>query len=183
MRVSRASVATPSRAEQEGAVLGGIDAQAGELERLLALGGRRDARAPGERLDAGHELGHAERLGEVVVGAERERRDLVVLVAARADGEDRRHQALVAGALDQPPAVEARQHEVDDAHVGALEAQLAQALRAVLGPFDVVARVAQVRPHRPGDDAVVLDYEHCSHPQEVIAADRAPAGDDLVKTR
>ena len=118
----------------------------------------------GERLHASHELGHAERLGEVVVGAQRQRGDLVVLVAARADGEDRRHQALVACALDQPPAVQARQHQVDDAHVGPLEAQLAQALGAVLRPFDVESRGAQMGPHRPRDDAVVLDHEYCGHP-------------------
>ena len=118
-------------------MLGRIDAQAGELERLLARAGRRDARAPRERLDPCHELGHPERLGQVVVGAERERGDLVVLVAAGADGENRRHQALVAGALDQAPAIEARQHQVDDADVGTLEAQLAQALGAVIRPLDV----------------------------------------------
>ena len=164
MRVSRASVADALGAQQERAMLGRIDAQAGELERLLALRRRRDARTARQRLHARHELGHAEGLGEVVVGAERERRDLVVLVAARADGEDRRHQALVARALDQPPAVQARQHEIDDAHVGPLEAQLAQALGAVVGPLDVESRGAQVGPHRPRDDAVVLDYEHCGHP-------------------
>ena len=146
-------------------MLGGIDAQAGELECLLALRRRRDAGAAGERLHARHELGHPERLGEVVVRAERQGGDLVVLVAARADGQDRRHQALVACAFDEAPAVEARQHQVDDAHVRPLEAQLAQALGAVVRPFDVESRGAQMRPHRPGDDAVVLDYEHRSHPR------------------
>ena len=164
MRVSFASSRGALAAQQERAVLRRIDAQAGELERLVALRRRCDARTARERLDARHELGHPERLGEVVVGAQRERRDLVVLVAARADGQDRRHQALVARPLDQAPAVEARQHEIDDAHVGPLEAQLAQALGAVIGPLDVESRGAQVRPHRPRDDAVVLDYEHCGHP-------------------
>ena len=145
-------------------MLGGIDAQAGKLECLLALRGRGDARPASERLHARHELGHPERLGEVVVGAERQGSDLVVLVAACADGKDRSHQALVARTLDQPPAVQARQHEIDDADVGPLEAQLAQALGAVVSPFDVESRGAQMRPHRPRDDAVVLDYEHCSHP-------------------
>jgi hypothetical protein len=106
-----------------------------------------------------------------------------VLVAPRAHGQDRRHQALLARALDQAPAVEAREHEIDDADVGPLEAQLAEAPGAVVRPFDVESRRAQMGAHRSRDDAVVLDHEHRGHPHEVIARASGGAGDHVVKTR
>jgi hypothetical protein len=155
----------PLHSQQERPVLCRVDAETGKLERVLAFGRGSDARPPRKRLHPGHELGHAEWLGEVVVRAERQRGDLVVLVAASAHGQDRRHQALVTCALDQSPAVQARQHQVDDADVGPLEAQLAQAAVAVVGPLDVESAGAQMRPHCACDHAVVLDHEYRSHPE------------------
>src|SRR5918996_826154 len=64
--------------------------------------------------------GHRERLDEVVVGPDLQRVDTVVLGAAGADDEDRGADALGAGLLDQAPAVEAREHQVEYQHIGAL---------------------------------------------------------------
>ena len=75
-------------------------------------------------MHARDELLHRERLDEVVVGADLERVHAVVLGAAGADDDDRRADALGArGLLDEAPAVEAGQHQVEHEDVGALVAQ------------------------------------------------------------
>ena len=155
-----------------------VDQQAGHadrLERLAAL--RRRARAAQQRLDAGDELAHAERLREVVVGADLERVHLVVLGAARRDDQDRRRDALPARLLRECPAVDAGQHEIDDRDVVLLVAKLPEALVAVLRNDDVESGVSQVRRNGTCDHAVVLDHEHARHGQSVprpsVAGNRA----------
>ena len=100
-----------------------VDAQLLDLDRVAApLLGRTDA-AAGGGADAGDELAHRERLHEVVVRADLERVHAVVLGAARGDDDDRRADPLGPRGLDQLPAVELRQHQVEHADVGVLEAQ------------------------------------------------------------
>ena len=149
--------------EQEGPAPRGVDQQARGADRVerFALLGR--ARPAQQGLHAGDELAHAERLGEVVVGADLERVHLVVLGAARRDDQDRRRDALAPRLLRQRPAVDARQHEIDDGDVVLLVAQLAQALVAVLRHHDVEAGVPQMRRDGTCDHAVVLDHEHARH--------------------
>ena len=122
----------------------------------MARGDGCDLAAPERGLHACDELAHAEGLGEVVVGADLEGVHLVVLAAARGDDEDRCEDPLAPGLLGQRPAVQGRQHEIDDAHVGSLEAQLPQGALAVLDPLDVVSGMAEVRAHRACDHPVVL---------------------------
>ena len=67
--------------------------------------------------------------------------------------------------LGQRPAVEARQHEVDDDDVGSLEAELLERPLAVLDPLDVVSGMPEVSAHRARDHAVVLDEQYACHMQ------------------
>src|SRR6266536_1059827 len=85
------------------------------LEELVACDdaaavelGRPDAASRGG-VHARDELGHRERLHEVVVGADVERVHAVVLGPARADDDDRRADPLGASALDHAPAVALRE--------------------------------------------------------------------------
>ena len=174
---------------EERAPLVGLDPQALDLDRRAALVG--DAAAAAQRrLHARHQLAHAERLRQVVVGADAERVHLVVLGPAGRHGDDRRADALAARRLGHRPAVEAGQHHVDHGDVGALVAQLREAALAVLDPLDVEARMAQVLEHHAGHDGVVLDHEHACHAVKVPGRGarkwetrRTPAGKEPVRPR
>src|SRR5918992_3694664 len=143
--------------------LGGVDAQLLDLDRLAVVRPFGARPAPSSGLDAGDELVHGERLDEVVVRADVECVHAVVLRAARADDDDRRSDPLAAGLLDQPPAVDAREHQIDDAHIGPLEPESRQASVAVVDDRRIEAGSAQVRGHALGDDLVVLDDQHLRH--------------------
>ena len=73
--------------------------------------------------DSSDELLHGERLDEIVVGADLECMDTVVLRPSCADHDDRRPDAFRSRLLDEAPAVHAGQHQVDDADLGILEPQ------------------------------------------------------------
>jgi len=75
---------------------------------------------------------------------------------------------LAAGCLDQLPAVEERQHQVEDADVGTLEAQPRDAGLAVPDPQRVEPGLGKVRSHALGDELIVLDDQylrHLAHPR------------------
>ena len=161
-----------------------IDPELLDLDRIAALllGG---AHAPARRsADASDELSHRERLHEVVVGPDLERVHAVVLGAASGDDDDRRADPFGAGRLDQLPAVELRQHEVEDADVRVLEAQARQAELAPPDDDRVESGRPEVPRHPIGDHVVVLDDQHACH---VPTIDRGAVragfrnGDDLVK--
>ena len=97
------------------------------------------------RAHARCELLHRERLHEVVVGADLERVDAVVLRAARGDDDDRRADPLVARLLDHAPAVDPGKHEVEDADVGALVAQTREPRLAVRDADGVEPAVSRCR--------------------------------------
>src|ERR1051326_3674823 len=69
------------------------------------------ARTPRRGVHARDELGHRERLDEVVVSTDVERVNAIVLGAAGADDDDRRADALRARVLVHAPAVALRQHQ------------------------------------------------------------------------
>ena len=114
--------------------------------------------------DAGGQLLHRERLHEVVVRADLERVDPVVLGPTRADDDDRRADPLAAGLLQHLPAVEAGKHQVEDAHVGMLVAQAGETRLAVRHAHRLEAGRAQVARHALGDHVVVLDDQDLRHP-------------------
>src|SRR5580765_7938180 len=100
-----------------------VDSELLDLDRLAALLALFASAPPRGDLDPSHELLHRERLDEVVVRADLQRVHAVVLGAASADDDDRRSEPLAPGGFDQPPTVHAREHQVDDAHIGRLETQ------------------------------------------------------------
>ena len=126
MRPGRAASVASSR----NSVGGEVDGRAGDLgphprhveDDVAGADRRRPARRPlgpaQDGPDAGDELARAERLGQVVVGAELEPEQLVELVVASGEhhDRDRRVAAQLAGDVE---AVEAGQAEVEDDEVGA----------------------------------------------------------------
>ena len=149
-----------------------VDPQLLDLDRVAApLLGRADA-APGGGADARDELAHRERLHEVVVGADLERVHAVVLGAARRDDDDRRADPFGAGRLDQLPAVELGEHQVEHADVRVLVAEAGQAELAAADDDRVEPGRVQVACHPVGDHVVVLDDQDLGH---VPTIDRSPA--------
>jgi hypothetical protein len=128
-----------------------------ELSALALLAG---GRSPSEdRLHARDELARVERLREVVVGADLEPDDLVhVLVAGR------QHQDRHVGGLADPPAhldaVDVREHQVEDDQGRLLRGRLRERLGAGRGRPDGVAGVLQVERDERGDRGFVLDHQH-----------------------
>ena len=119
----------PSLADVEGEVVGGDDQWFGALGRTAAHGGP----------DPGEELVHAERLGDVVVGAGVEGLDLVVGVVPGGE-DDHRDLGHVAKPPEHLDAVEVRQAEVEDDDVGGAFGEDLQRGAAVRGGLDLVVR-------------------------------------------
>ena len=87
----------------------------------------------------------------------------VVLRAARADDEDRRADPLASDGLDQLPAVEPWQHQIEHADAGLLVPEPCKTLLAVRHPHRVEPRGGEVAGHSLRDNLVVLDDEHLGH--------------------
>ncbi len=124
-----------------------------------ATGGVREVAigAAQERLDPAQELAQPERLGQVVVGAELEADDLVDLVVAGGQHEDRH---LGAGRADAPKRLEpidAGQAHVEHDEVGRLAGRDLQALLAGLGDADVVALLLEGVLDPASDGVLVFD--------------------------
>ena len=120
--------------------------------------GRR-SRAAEDRLDPEDELGRAERLGQVVVGAVLQARDPVERGASRRQDEDRGGGGLVVapdGPDDRPP-VELREHEVEDDEGRPVAFDRVERSRAVRGGHHAEAVALEVGAHEPDDLGVVVD--------------------------
>ena len=89
------------------------------LERQAARLGLGGAGAAQDRADAGDELLEAERLGHVVVAAERQAADLVLGRVARGEEDDRHAAALGAEPLGDLEALHVGQHDVEHDQVRA----------------------------------------------------------------
>src|SRR5262249_22143956 len=87
-----------------------IDLQPVELEHALGDGAGRAAQ---QRADARDQLGGAERLGHVVVGADLEAQELVALTGARGHHQDR-NVALLSNAARDLEAVNAGEPQVEN---------------------------------------------------------------------
>ena len=107
-----------------------VDAQIADLDHL----GRPLARlaAAQDRLDPRHKLPRVERLGQVVVGADLEADDLVHVVAAGREHDDRDVAFAPQRAADLH-AVDLGQHQVEHDQRGLEGARLLQRLAAVVG--------------------------------------------------
>ena len=98
------------------------------LARLRAF-----AVAPEHGPHARQELGHAEGLGDVVLGAELEAHHLVHLRAARGEHRDRHFVALAAQCAEHLEAVQPREHHVEDDEIDRRVARLGEPFFAVVG--------------------------------------------------
>ena len=126
---------------------GEVDAKRSDDDHRV-VGGRVEPVAMAEgHPESGFQLGHAERLGDEVVGAFVERLDLACLGAVRREHHDG-HLTPLAEAPAHLDPVDVGQPEVEHDHVGLLQRGLGQALLARLRGEDVVPR-----RRRPGSSA------------------------------
>src|ERR1041385_7643006 len=143
--------------------------------------GRRARRAggtgpPEQRLDAGQELEHPERLGDVVVGAEPESADLVLLLPPRREHQHRGAVAPVAHRLEHPETVHAGDHEIEDDEVEPARFERREAGRPVGGDLHAVALDFEVVAEAESEVGVVLDDEYRHAPSGTRTTKRAPCG-------
>lgn len=110
---------------------------------------------------AGEELANAERLCEVVVGAEFEPDDLVYLGVARRKEEDRRGE-LRADAPAQFVAVDAGKHDVEDEEVEMAVLDLLEGFLSVGGDFGAVPLFLHGVADEFGDGGFVVDDQNAS---------------------
>ena len=118
------------------------------------------ARPSNQGLDAGEEFEHAERLRDVVVGAEPEAEDFIGFFAARCENENGYGTTLVAQGSQHSIPVHARQHEVEDDEVRVKFARARDAGDSILGDGDFIASDFQAIPQPVGEVRIVLDDEH-----------------------
>ena len=122
------------------------------------------ARHPGpaqRRLHPAAELADAERLGDVVVGADLEAEDLVDLVVAGGQHDDRNLAPGAEPAADLDP-VEARHHHVEDDEVEALRGEQVERLAAVACDHDLIALLAKRIRKKRLDRLLVVDEQDAS---------------------
>ena len=119
-------------------------------------------RAAQHRVDARQQLARREGLGDVVVGAAFEARDLVALLGARGQHDDRQLAGL-AVALQRARELEAAgvgQHPVDQQQVGQLVGDLGAARARVGGLAHFEAGAAQAEGDHLANRALVLDDQN-----------------------
>ena len=109
-------------------------------------------------LDARHQLARGERLGDVVVGAQLQAEDLVELLAARRQHDDR-DVALGADALADLEPVEPGQHQVEHHQVDRLAVDHLEGVVAARGGDHREPGVAQRVLDDGADGLLVLDDE------------------------
>ena len=112
--------------------------------------------------DAQHQLARAERLGDVVVGAQLETDHAVLLRAERGQHDDR-EVAAGTDAAEHLETIDAGQHHIEHDEVGPLVSHHRQRGLAVGRLRDVVPLGAQVGQHHLADGRVVVDDEHVRH--------------------
>ncbi len=113
--------------------------------------------------DTRGQLLHRERLDEVVVGTDLERVHAVVLRASGGHDDDRCADPFVSSLLDHAPAVDAGEHEVEDADVGPLVAQTREPGLPVRHADGIESSRLEVPRHPAGDDLVVFDDQDFRH--------------------
>ena len=110
-------------------------------------------------LDAQHELGRREGLGEVVVGTGGQARDAIVDQATRRQDDDRRPIGP-ADRAQNGEAIHLRQHDVQDDEDRHLERDCRERTPAVGRLHHAIARPLEIRPHEADDLHVVVDDEY-----------------------
>src|SRR5262249_20056010 len=109
--------------------------------------------------DARDELADREGLGDVVIGADLEAADLVRLLRARGQHDDRHDAVLRAQLLADRVAVQVAEHEVEDDAVGSLVARELDALASLERGDDLEALELERVAQAAHDVGLVLDDE------------------------
>ena len=124
--------------------------------------GAAGAQAAQDRADAQHELLRAERLREIVVGAEREAANAVVLFAARREHEHRHvaRRRLRAKLLEHVVARRAGQHEIEDDERGRSCRAAVERVGSGGRRRDAIAGFDEVVRDERDDVRFVVDDEH-----------------------
>ena len=137
-----------------------LPVDAGYEQRPVRLRSRRACAvdAAQQRMHARDELARAERLRQVVVGADGQPDDLVGLRVARGQHQHR-HGPVVLDAAAHLEAVEAGQHEVEDDEVGTQPLAHLDAAGAVVGDLDDESLTAQASRDRRRDRSFVFDHD------------------------
>ena len=133
---------------------------------------RRRRHAAQVRLDARQQLGHLERLGDVVVGAELEADHLVDHLAARRQHDHRRLDAALAQLAADVEAAHARQHQVEEQQIEGVARRALEPALAVRRAVDAVALAGQPIGQRQDDAGFVLDQQDSSSRCVTMAAAR-----------
>src|SRR5688572_208201 len=141
-----------------------VDLEVARLEPALALRGLELAAPADHRADAGHELAGRERLRHVVVGAHLEAQHLVAFLGAARDHDhgDGAGVRLRLDAAADLPAVELRDHDVEEDQVGEVLPGHLQGLGAAGDDAHLVTFAAQVIPDELGHVRLVLDDERAA---------------------
>ena len=134
-----------------------VHAQAAIVEQRRGVRGRR-LRAQQDP-DPRHQLGHAERLGHVVVGAGIQRRDFFRLVRTHGQHQHR-HLRPLADFAQGVEAIAIRQTHVQHHHVRAARGQCIDARLRGVGKRDRIALRAQADLQEPADLRFVVDHQH-----------------------
>ena len=117
-------------------------------------------RAPRERADPRDQLGEPERLGQVVVGADRQPLDEVLECPRRGQHQDPGLRPLAADRAAHVVAVEARQVAVEHEHVVADDPRLDQRVGSVRREVDGHPLPPQPARDRIGQPPFVLCDQH-----------------------
>ena len=134
-----------------------VEDEVGEAQHVA---GQLAAGAAQDRLDAGDDLGEAERLGDVVVAAGAERLDLVLDRVLGGEEEDRGLEAALAEAAADLDPVEVGEHPVEHDQVGLGRRRRRSARRGrVRGLLDLEALVAERGRDGVDDRRLVVDDE------------------------
>ena len=138
----------------------GIDAQVAHLQHFFGCFACRVP--PQDRLHPRHQLASVERFGHVVVGAELEADNLVHVVTARGEHDDRQVALLAQTAADLP-AVDLGHHQVEHQQVGFRDAHLFERFATVARRFNREALGLQVHARELEDVLFVVCDEDGGH--------------------
>ena len=134
----------------------GVDHEVAVANLLALVAAALGRRAAQHALHPRHELARVERLRQVVVGADLETDDLVHVLVARGQHQDRDVRALAHAAADLEP-VHVRQVEVEHDEGGRLRGDRIEGGAAGADGLHVVAGVLQIEGDERRDRRLVLD--------------------------
>src|SRR5215472_1279419 len=141
------------------ALAGEVDHEVADVDDRLI---RRGAYPPGRCAQPGEQLVHAERFRDVVVRAGVEGVDLLRLLAARRQHDDRRCRPA-ADTSDDIGAVHVGQAEVDDDDVGVVAGHHGKSADPVGGGVHGVVAGAEIDAQRTQQGGLVVYDEHARH--------------------